>query len=58
MPVSHEILNRAELLEEAGRCIGSLLSLTASPALSRFAKVFVCVVAKGYLLGTEFGKYP
>jgi hypothetical protein len=34
IPVSHELLVQAELQEEAGRAIGSLLSLTASPALS------------------------
>ena len=35
IPSSHDLLDPAELQEEAGRAIGSLLSLTASPALSR-----------------------
>ena len=35
IPACHEVLDPVDLQEEAGRFIGSLLSLTASPALSR-----------------------
>ena len=41
IPASHELLDQAKLQEEAGRSIGSLLSLTASPALSRYA-LLIC----------------